>query len=85
MTTEIMYISRNALASGAIRKVSASVVTINGHEYAQVGMFKLMRVGHDIHRTEAEAIEDATRRRDRKIQSLNGQILKLQQLKFKVK
>lgn len=85
MTQEIMFISRNALSSGCVRKVSAVVTKINGHEYAQVGMFNLMRVGHDIHRTEEAAIENATHRRDRKIQSLEGQIRKLQQLNFKVK
>lgn len=85
MTHETMFISRNSLASGGIIKVSATVTTINGHEYALIGMFKMLRIGHDIHRTEEAAIEDATRRRDRKIQSLEGQIRKLQQLKFKVK
>lgn len=84
MEHETVYISRNALCSGKIVKHCAKITTINGHEYALIGQFKMLRVGHDCHRNEHDAIADATRRRNKKLLSLQGQINNLNRLQFTV-
>lgn len=85
---QYVYLTRRCLKTGVILKRRAVVQQGEPIVHVQAGrpgeMHRCLRLGRDVFLTEAEALEDAQRRRERKIADAERKIAKYRELSFQV-
>lgn len=78
-----VYITKYALSRGILEKKAEIADFMNGHKRAFVeGDFLSYRIGSEAFFEKEDAIKNAEKRRNKKIESLKKKINKLENLKF---